>query len=113
MNSKFTIAGAVAACLISGAALAQMAPAPSSDQPAMAPATPDASAPAGKPKMAHSHMSPHHKAMDKMSDYAAPASPIPYSDLSKYPSDEKAKPVSMKHKAMKSKAPDSMTPAAS
>jgi len=96
MNSKFLIVGAAAACLIAGSALAQM--------------TPDASAPAGKPGMAHSHMMPHHKAKEKMSEYAAPAAPIAYSDLSKYPSDEKAKPMSMNHKAMKPKTPDTQPP---
>lgn len=113
MNNKFLTAGAMAAFLISGAALAQMVPAPSSDQPAMAPTTPDASAPTGKPAMSHKHMAPHHMAKDKMGSYAAPSAPIPYSDLSKYPSDEKAKPMSVKHKAMKPKTPDTMTPAAS
>jgi len=113
MNSKFLIAGAAAACLISGAALAQMTPDASSGQPAMTPTTPDAMAPAGKPAMAHHHMTPHHMAKDKMGEYSAPSAPIPYSDLSKYPSDEKAKPMSMKHKSMKPKTPDTMTPAAS
>ena len=111
MNSKILIAGAAAACLIAGSALAQMTADPS--QPAMAPAPTGASAPAGKPAMAHHHMMPHHKAKDKMSEYAAPSAPIPYSDLSKYPSEEKAKPMSMKHKAMKPKTPDTMTPSAS
>jgi hypothetical protein len=110
MNSKILIACAAAACLISGAALAQMTPAPASDQPAM---TPDASAPAGKPTMSPHHMTPHHMGKDKTSKYAAPSAPIPYSDLSNYPSDEKAKPMSMKHKAMKPKTPDTPTPAAS
>jgi len=108
MNSKILVAGA-AACLIAGSALAQMTPDPS--QHAMAPAPSDASGPAGKPAMAHSHMTPHHKAKDKMNEYAAPTAPIAYSDLSKYPSDEKAKPMSMKHKAMKPKTPDTQTPA--
>jgi hypothetical protein len=113
MNSKILIAGAAAVCLIAGSALAQMTPAPSSDQPAMAPTTPDASAPAGKPTVAHSHMMPHHKAKDRMGDYAAPTAPIPYSDLSTYKGDDKPKPMSMKHKAMKPKTPDAATPAAS
>jgi hypothetical protein len=113
MNSKILIAGAAAAYLISGAALAQMTPAPASDQPAMTPETPNASAPAGKPTMAPHHMTPHHMAKDKTSKYAAPSAPIPYSDLSNYPSEEKTKPMSMKHKAMKPKTPDTPAPAAS
>jgi hypothetical protein len=111
MKSKFLIAGAAASCLISGAALAQMTP--DASKPAMAQVTPDASAPASKPAMVHSHMMPHHKATDRMSDYAAPSAPIPYSDLSNYKGDDTPKPMSMKHKAMKPKTPDTATPTAS
>jgi len=111
MNSKIFITGAAAISMIAVVALAQTTPDPS--QPAMSQSAPDASATSGKPAKAPRHMMPHHKAKDGMSVYAAPSAPIPYSDLSKYPSDEKAKPMSMKHKAMKSQTPDGATPAAS
>jgi hypothetical protein len=99
MNSKILIAGAAAVALIAGTASAQMTP--DASTPASGSSTTGTTPGMTKGTMTHHHHMHmhhhHHMTRDRgeTSEYAAPANPIPYADLSKYKEDDRQQRMAM------------------